>query len=490
MWRNRETLSQGEWEECYQRVMAVLANYRPREAASLGGALHDLHHQFFVERVMPGEGRGGHGAPAAPEHGDELRLTFRRFLLDLQRHSREGVMAPAAIGTSTLLPPLNIVAARLDAGNTAKIADEGPLPALQANGASAAGGVDWTTRPIPDALAAAFARASQASPQRARALAPGQYHALRHAPGFGAVLLDRWSPAGQCWQGWLVTPDSAYAGSTDMVLEDRDGPLDPRIGMVCCAIRVLARADQLGTCLGVLADERLGAVRWLGEQDRGAGNLARPGTVARFDVPGGYALTGSPLAGPSDPRHAYRDLLARGVASFGLEPAQSVLRGGEQDSTQRVVASKPGSGSKSRSNSSSSSSTDKVKQKERPIPQPPSPAGTTNGARWVKPFAIVAAMLALLQFGLLAGSYNRDNAAMAAPSRSAPPQGGSGSSSDLHARFRPEATEAEIRTWLLREGLQIVGGPDATGGFTLHGGDAQHTLPAPGPGNPLARVGP
>lgn len=79
MWNTQETLSRDAWEEFYQRVMAVLANYRPREAASLDDALPDLRHQFFIERVMPGEGRNG------PAHADDLRLYFRRFLLDLQR---------------------------------------------------------------------------------------------------------------------------------------------------------------------------------------------------------------------------------------------------------------------------------------------------------------------------------------------------------------------------------------------------------------------
>lgn len=75
----------------------------------------------------------------------------------------------------------------------------------------------------------------------------------------------------------------------------------------------------------------------------------------------------------------------------------------------------------------------------------------------------------------------------------APPQIDSSSSdggSNLHAQFHPEATEAQIRAWLLREGLQIVDGPDAANRYTLHAGDAQRTLPVPGPGNPLARRDP
>lgn len=390
---------------------------------------------------------------------------------------------------STLHPCLSVVAARLEAGNAAKVADEGPLPALQADGATAAAGTDWAALPIPPALAAAFERSAQARSLRTLALAPGQFRALRHAPAFGAVLLDRWSPAGQCWQGWLATPDPAYAGSMDMVLEQGDDPLDPRLGMVCCAMRVQARADQLGACLGVLAAERMAMVRWLGEWDRGAaaGNLARPGVVARAEVPGGYALIGSPLAGPDDPRHAYRGLLARGIASFGLEVAlpvpqpvpqpvtqlvtQPAARGGQPDGAQDTTASTAGSSGG---------------RKERPMPHPPAaPAGPASGGRWVKPFAALAAALAILQSGLLLWRYHSDGATPAAAPR-APGAGGN----DIRAQFRPEATEAEIRAWLLRQGLQIVGGPDTAGSFMLHADDGRQALPAPGPGNPLARPNP
>ncbi|MHA7683138.1 hypothetical protein [Cupriavidus sp. PET2-C1] len=151
-----------------------------------------------------------------------------------------------------------------------------------------------------------------------------------------------------------------------------------------------------------------------------------------------------------------------------------------------------GSNNGSNGGSKSDSKMNEVKSKQRPIPQPP-PAEAANGARWVKPFALLAATLAVLQFGLLVGRYNSGNAALPAHSRSTSPQIDSSSSdggSNLHAQFHPEATEAQIRAWLLREGLQIVDGPDAANRYTLHAGDAQRTLPVAGPGNPLARRGP
>ncbi|MGO4154789.1 hypothetical protein [Cupriavidus sp. YAF13] len=70
--------------------------------------------------------------------------------------------------------------------------------------------------------------------------------------------------------------------------------------------------------------------------------------------------------------------------------------------------------------SKSDSKMNEVKSKQRPVPQPP-PAEAANGARWVKPFALVAATLAVLQFGLLVGRYNSGNAALPAHGGSTPP---------------------------------------------------------------------
>lgn len=60
----------------------------------------------------------------------------------------------------------------------------------------------------------------------------------------------------------------------------------------------------------------------------------------------------------------------------------------------------------------------------------------------------------------------------------------------LRVLFRADATEAEIRTWLQREQLEIVAGPDTLGAFTLLSRDRQKVLPPPGPGNPLAVINP
>lgn len=356
---------------------------------------------------------------------------------------------------SALTPPLHIVAARLQRGAAAPATGD---PAA----ADPAGAGPWSERAIPAALAAAFERAAAAGALREQALAAGQIHALRDAPAFGAVLLDRWLPQAQQWQGWLVTPDPAYAGSTDLVLEARDGPFDPRAGMVCCALPLLAAPAQLGDCLGRLPPARLDAVRWLGECDRGAaaGNLPRPGVIARMGVPDGYALTGTPLAGENDARNAYRDLLAQGMDRFGLVPAKLAT-------------------------------THTTMPPAVPETAAPPPRAAANQPRWLRSFAAVAATLAVVQAGLLLWRFQDSGDALRTGDGAQQYRGGS-SAEGMRFRvlFRPEASEAEIRDWLRQQKLQIVAGPDPMGAYTLSSAETGRALPQPGPGNPLARVEP
>lgn len=82
LWASRDALGQAEWAELYQRIVAELQGYRPKEAGSLPDTLDDLRHAYFVERVYTARGANG------PEHAGALRLYFRRFLLDLLRQQR------------------------------------------------------------------------------------------------------------------------------------------------------------------------------------------------------------------------------------------------------------------------------------------------------------------------------------------------------------------------------------------------------------------
>lgn len=339
---------------------------------------------------------------------------------------------------TALTPSLAIVAARL------------PSPPSSADllDAEVSGDTpDWRGIAVPEHLMQRFARRSDAAPLAARPIAGGQIHLLARCPGFGAVLLDAWDSSRQRWRGWLVTPDAAYADACGLVVEQRDAPADPRAGLVLCDMPVTLAVTDLGACLGVFSQERLQAARWLETHGRANAATAAPGVIARVALPGDdYALTGTPLSSElgKDGRLAYRQLLRQGLQQLQIASANALA------------------------------------------PVAP-PVRAANANRWLKLVTAVAASVMLVQSAWL--FLPKDQAMVGnAEFRN----GGSGVETGVRTRvlFRAEATEVEIRTWLQREQLEIVAGPDTLGAFTLLSRDRQKILPPPGPGNPLAVINP
>lgn len=339
---------------------------------------------------------------------------------------------------TALTPSLAIVAARL------------PSPPSSADllDADVSGDTpDWRGIAVPEHLMERFARRSDAAPLAARPIAGGQIHLLARRPGFGAVLLDAWDSSRQRWRGWLVTPDASYADACGLVVEQRDAPADPRAGLVLCDMPVTLAVTDLGACLGVFSQERLQAARWLETHGRANAATAAPGVIARVAVPGDdYALTGTPLSSElgKDGRVAYRQLLRQGLQQLQIASADALA----------------------------------------PVAKPMQAA---NASRWLKLVTAVAASVMVVQSawlflpkeGAVVGNAEFRN-------------GGSGVETGVRTRvlFRAEATEAEIRTWLQREQLEIVAGPDTLGAFTVLSRNRQKVLPPPGPGNPLAVINP
>ncbi|WP_298403864.1 hypothetical protein [Janthinobacterium sp.] len=339
---------------------------------------------------------------------------------------------------TALTPSLAIVAARLpSAPSSAELLDaevSGDAP-------------DWRGIAVPEHLMERFARRSDAAPLAARPIAGGQIHLLARCSGFGAVLLDAWDSSRQRWRGWLVTPDASYADACGLVVEQRDAPADPRAGLVLCDMPVTLAVTDLGACLGVFSQERLQAARWLEAHGRANGAPAAPGVIARVALPGDdYALTGTPLSSElgNDGRVAYRQLLRQGLQQLQIASADALA----------------------------------------PVAKPVQAA---NANRWLKLVTAVAASVMVVQSAWL--FLPKENAVVGnAEFRN----GGSGVETGVRTRvlFRAEATEAEIRTWLQREQLEIVAGPDTLGAFTLLSRDRRKVLPPPGPGNPLAVIHP
>ena len=344
---------------------------------------------------------------------------------------------------NALTPTLAIVAARLPS----------PPSSIEVRDGEVAGDTpDWRGIAVPEHLLQRFARRSDAAPLAARPIAGGQIHVLARCPGFGAVLLDAWDGAQQRWRGWLVTPDTSYADACGLVVEERDAPADPRAGLVLCDMPVSLAVPDLGACLGVFSQERLQAARWLEAHGRANGAAAAPGVIARVALPGDdYALTGTPLSSElgKDARVAYRQLLRQGLQQLQIPSADAAA--------PRTAA---------------------------PLA---TPLWAANANRWLKVVTAVAASVMLVQSAWL--FLPKEQGVVGnAEFRS----GGSGVETGVRLRvlFRADATEAEIRTWLQREQLEIVAGPDTLGAFTLLSRDRQKVLPPPGPGNPLAVVHP
>lgn len=345
---------------------------------------------------------------------------------------------------TALTPSLTIVAARLPS----------PPSSAELLESDVAGATpDWRGIAVPDHVMQRFARRRDAAPLAARPIAGGQIHVLARCPGFGAVLLDAWDGAQQRWRGWLVTPDTAYADACGLVVEERDAPADPRAGLVLCDMPLTLAVADLGACLGVFSQERLQAARWLELHGRANTAPAAPGVIARVALPGdGYALTGTPLSTElgKDGRVAYRQLLRQGLQQL------------------QIAVAPPASDAAA----------------VKPVPAAKQAA---NASRWLKVVTAVAASVMVVQSAWL--FLPKDNAVVGnAEFRN----GGSGVETGVRMRvlFRAEATEAEIRTWLQREQLEIVAGPDTLGAFTVLSRDRRKVLPPPGPGNPLAVINP
>jgi len=347
---------------------------------------------------------------------------------------------------TALTPKLAIVAARLESS---------PVPSsLEENEIDQIAAVDWRSIAVPDHLLQCLGRRSDAVPLASRPTGGGQIHALARRPGFGAVLLDAWLPGQQQWRGWLVTPDTSYADACGLVIEERDAPVDPRAGLVLCDMPLLLGVADLGACLGVFSAQRVQAARWLQQHGRDNAAEAAPGVIARVALPDNdYVLTGTPLSHEldNDARLQYRQLLRQGLEQLQIAAAVT------------------------------------APSASAPVPAAPVKAAqAANSSRWLKMVTAVAASVMVVQSVWL---FLPRDGAIDTPAEY---RGGSGVEQGVRLRvlFRADASEAEIRTWLQREQLEIVSGPDTLGAFTLLSKNRQKVLPPPGPGNPLAVINP
>ncbi|HEB87590.1 MAG TPA: hypothetical protein ENI68_11335 [Gammaproteobacteria bacterium] len=113
------------------------------------------------------------------------------------------------------------------------------------------------------------------------------------------------------WRGWLAVGECDYAGVSDFVLQEEDGPFYSAFGMVQVWNPVEVKLPKRCDVLGTLSPDRMEAVYAMAREFKGsiAANAGPPfpGKVGLRKV-GGYAVvTGTPLADPKDdPRWIYQ----------------------------------------------------------------------------------------------------------------------------------------------------------------------------------------
>lgn len=149
-----------------------------------------------------------------------------------------------------------------------------------------------------------------------------------------SVCLDRPYFADQTlWHGWLVTPETDYAGYWDVLIEDTDGPCDPQAGMVQITTPVYLFLPSAERVIGQLSRERLMAIRSVAAEmlsDVQPDEPSRPGyMVVRTTLNGQSVLTGTPLGGEEDPRWRYRSLYQAMIPALS-EPVKQAMEAARQ----------------------------------------------------------------------------------------------------------------------------------------------------------------
>lgn len=139
-----------------------------------------------------------------------------------------------------------------------------------------------------------------------------------------AICLNR--PTGKTettWAGWIAAPDTEYATKADVLLEPDDEPFDPFAAMVQTWNPVQISLPKNPRVLAMLTPARLDVLRAVAaEAGRSTQeDAAHPGFVfLRGTDSGQPVLTGTPLGGQDDPRHAYQNLYREFASTLRSAP--------------------------------------------------------------------------------------------------------------------------------------------------------------------------
>jgi len=141
-----------------------------------------------------------------------------------------------------------------------------------------------------------------------------------------AVLLSDPTEHPDIWYGWLVAPETLYAGEWDFVIQDDDGTVSPFAGMVQMLNPVHVYLCNVGTVIGQLTENALQTVRMLGMSmvtNTPLPVMGQAGAWVMREIDGRVIVTGSDILDEEDPRVQYQILYAHAVQAV-TEPARLV----------------------------------------------------------------------------------------------------------------------------------------------------------------------
>ena len=286
-----------------------------------------------------------------------------------------------------------------------------------------------------------LARRREAVAQRAfpAGWAPGRLVSVVHEGRLLGVLLDK-CLHGELWQGWMAASEVDWAGAFDVLLEPGDEPFEPLFGLIqAWNVVTLQRSPQLCPRVqGEVSATRLGAIRAVADESAAQTRLAiepEPGRIALRTVGGVFSvLSGTPLAAQQDPRADYQMLYREAAARLGTT----------------LPAAPPAA----------------MAQAPRQAPGD----WWTRARRWLgadgllRPaFALLALVVVVQNVGLLRSPADDQEVRF----RSVPAVPAAATPADLVVRWKPGVDMAASAQLLRSVSADVVGGPDAQGGWRI-----------------------
>ncbi len=335
--------------------------------------------------------------------------------------------------THDLWPPLSLIRSAFERDAGAAAAGEPVRPPGQGAAAPRRSAEDLLL-PLTELARRREAVARRAFPAR---WAAGRLVSVVHDGRLLGVLLDR-CLHGELWQGWMAASEADWAGAFDVLLEPGDEPFEPLFGLIqAWNVVTLQRSPQLcARVLGELSATRLAAIRAVADECAAQTPLAtppEPGRIALRTVGGVFSvLSGTPLAAREDPRADYQTLYRKAAAELGTAPQ----------------AAPPGSA---------------IAQAQTE----PTAGWWTRARSWLggegllRPaFAVLALVVVVQNAGLLrAPAEDEEVRFRSAPASAAP--------GDLVVRWKAGVDIAASAQLLRSLSAEVVGGPDAQGGWRI-----------------------